>query len=128
MFRVIVAGGRDFNNYEALASSLDHLFKHINDEIQIVCGLARGTDRLGERYAKKNGYKVVYFEPNWAEYGKSAGFKRNVEMAEYADALVAFWDGKSRGTKHMIDIAKEKGLDVRVKRYHRVNTDRGDSI
>ena len=108
MFKVIVAGGRDFNNYEGLSNSLDYLFKNINDDIQ---------DRLGERYAKEHGYQVIYFPADWDLDGKSAGFKRNVKMAEYADALVAFWDGSSRGTKHMIDTAKEKGLDIRIKRY-----------
>ena len=117
MFRVIVAGGRDFNNYNGLAASLDYLLKNINDEIQIVCGMARGADRLGERYAKERGYKVIYFPADWDIDGRSAGFKRNVKMADYADALVAFWDGKSSGTKHMIETAQSKGLDVRVKRY-----------
>ena len=79
--------------------------------------MARGADRLGERYAKERGYKVIYFPADWDIDGRSAGFKRNVKMAEYADALVAFWDGKSSGTKHMIETAQGKGLDVRVKRY-----------
>ncbi len=118
MFRLIVAGGRDFNNYNGLAASLDYLLKNINDEIQIVSGMARGADRLGERYAQENGYKIIYFPADWDTDGKSAGFKRNVKMAEFADALVAFWDGKSAGTRHMIETAKEKGLDVRVKRYN----------
>lgn len=117
MFRVIVAGGRDFNNYAGLAASLDYLLKNINDEIQIVCGMARGADRLGEQYAKERGYKVIYMPADWDIDGRSAGFKRNIKMAEYADALVAFWDGKSSGTRHMIETAKSKGLDIRVKRY-----------
>lgn len=117
MFRVIVAGGRDFNNYTGLAASLDYLLKNINDEIQIVCGMARGADRLGEQYAKERGYKVIYMPADWDIDGRSAGFKRNIKMAEYADALVAFWDGKSSGTRHMIETAKSKGLDIRVKRY-----------
>lgn len=117
MFRVIVAGGRDFNNYAGLAASLDYLLKNINDEIQIVCGMARGADKLGEQYAKERGYKVIYMPADWDIDGRSAGFKRNIKMAEYADALVAFWDGKSPGTRHMIETAKSKGLDIRVKRY-----------
>lgn len=117
MFRVIVAGGRDFNNYAGLAASLDYLLKNINDEIQIVCGMARGADKLGEQYAKERGYKVLYMPADWDIDGRSAGFKRNIKMAEYADALVAFWDGKSPGTRHMIETAKSKGLDIRVKRY-----------
>lgn len=58
MFKVIVAGGRDFNNYKGLSDSLDYLLKNINDDIQIVCGMARGADRLGERYAKEHGYST----------------------------------------------------------------------
>ena len=61
MFKVIVAGGRGFNNYKGLSDSLDYLLKNINDDIQIVCGMARGADRLGERYAKEHGYQVIYF-------------------------------------------------------------------
>lgn len=120
MYRIIVAGGRDFNNYAGLSASLDYLLKNINDEIQIVCGMARGADRLGEQYAKENGYKVLYVPADWDRYGKSAGFIRNEEMAGLADALVAFWDGKSSGTRHMIETARNKGLDVRIKRYHLV--------
>lgn len=117
MFKVIIAGGRDFNNYDSLAASLDFLFQNINDEIEIVCGMSRGADRLGERYAQEHGYRVRYMPADWDSYGKSAGYKCNVQMAEYADALVAFWDGKSPGTKHMIKTAQEKNLDVRIKRY-----------
>lgn len=117
MFRVIIAGGRDFNNYEGLAASLDYLFKNVSDDIEVVCGMSRGTDRLGEKYAKERGYRVIYMPADWDTHGKSAGYRRNVEMAKYADALVAFWDGKSTGTKHMIDTAREHKLDVRVKRY-----------
>lgn len=117
MFKVIIAGGRDFNNYDGLTASLDFLFQNINDEIEIVCGMSRGADRLGERYAKEHGYRIRYMPADWDSYGKSAGYKRNMQMAEYADALVAFWDGKSPGTKHMIKTAQEKNLDVRIKRY-----------
>ena len=117
MFRVIVAGGRDFTNYNGLVASLDHLLKNINDEIVVICGMARGADRLGEQYAKERGYKILYFPADWDIDGKAAGFIRNVKMAENADALVAFWDGKSVGTKHMIETAQNKGLAVRIKRY-----------
>lgn len=69
MFKVIVAGGRDFNNYKGLSDSLDYLLKNINDDIQIVCGMARGADRLGERYAKEHGYQVIYFLPTGISMG-----------------------------------------------------------
>ena len=60
MFKLIIAGGRDFNNYDGMSKCLDRLLKNINDNIEIVCGMARGADRLGERYAKEHGYKVIY--------------------------------------------------------------------
>ena len=117
MFKLIIAGGRDFNSYTSMSKVLDKLLANINDEIQIICGMARGADRLGEKYAKANGYEVIYFPADWDRYGKSAGFRRNIQMADYADAIVAFWDGKSLGTKHMIKIAKDRNLAVRVKIY-----------
>ena len=69
---------------------------------------------LGEAYAKLKGYGIKQFPAKWSEKGKSAGYLRNVEMAQYANALIAFWDGKSKGTRHMIEIAKERGLSVRI--------------
>lgn len=117
MFRVIIAGGRDFNNYPGLSTAMDKLLKNINDDIEIVCGMAKGADRLGEQYAKENGYSVIYMPADWDTDGKAAGYKRNIRMAEYANALVAFWDGQSSGTKHMIETAQKMGLDVRVVKY-----------
>jgi hypothetical protein len=117
MFKVIIAGGRDFTNYNLLSSHMDKLLANVIDDIEIVCGAAKGADSLGERYAKEHGYNVRYFFADWDMYGRGAGFKRNVQMAEYADALVAFWDGKSPGTKHMIQTAYNKKIAIRIKRY-----------
>jgi predicted Rossmann fold nucleotide-binding protein DprA/Smf involved in DNA uptake len=111
--RVIIAGGRNFNDYERLKSSCDKILSNQND-IQIVSGNAKGADELGERYANEKGYGLNVYPAEWEKYGKSAGYKRNVQMAENADALIAFWDGKSKGTKHMIDIAKNLNLLVRI--------------
>ena len=116
MFKVIVAGGRDFSDYDLLKSKLDNLLVD-RDPVEIVSGTARGADKLGEFYAKRTQLAVALFPANWDLYGKSAGYRRNEEMAEYADALVAFWDGKSRGTKHMIDLANKSGIQVRVVNY-----------
>jgi hypothetical protein len=113
---VIVAGGRDFDDYELLCRKLDIILKN-QTEVVIVSGAARGADTLGERYAKERGYPVHPFPALWNKYGRRAGFIRNAEMLNYSDALVAFWDGKSRGTAHMIKIAREKGLPTRVVRY-----------
>lgn len=79
--------------------------------------MAKGADLLGERYANEKGYKVSRFPADWSSFGKSAGFVRNEEMAQNADALVAFWNGKSRGTQHMIKTAERHKLKVRVKKY-----------
>jgi hypothetical protein len=110
--KVIVAGSRDFNDYALLCSVLDELFPKRN--IEIVSGNARGTDRLGERYAEDRWLNCMKFPANWAKYGKGAGLIRNQEMAEYADVLVAFWDYSSTGTKDMITRAKKEGLEVHV--------------
>lgn len=117
MYRVIIAGGRDFSNYPYLRSCADKDLAAITDEIQIVSGNARGADSLGERYAQEKGYKLALFPADWERYGRSAGPRRNAQMAENADALIAFWDGQSRGTKNMIDRATEKGLKVTVHNY-----------
>lgn len=113
MFRVIVAGSREFSDYDLLRNRLDYLLQNKPD-VTIISGTARGADQLGERYAAERGYAVERHPADWDRYGKSAGYRRNAEMAECSDALVAFWDGQSRGTRHMINLAKEKGLAVRV--------------
>jgi len=114
--KVIIAGGRDFKDYNKLKDSCDKILINQNN-IEIVSGTANGADILGERYAQEKGYEVKKFPAKWDEYGKKAGYMRNQEMGEYADGLIAFWDGKSKGTKHMIDIANKKGLKVRVIKY-----------
>lgn len=114
--KVIIAGGRDFNNYKYLCQKVDKILsKQIN--VEIVSGVANGADKLGEMYAKDRDFSIIKFPADWDTFGKSAGYRRNAEMAEYADALIAFWDGKSRGTKHMIDLAKSKNLKVRIFYY-----------
>ena len=117
MFKVIVAGTRDFNNYHLLKTKLDKILSNITDDIVIVSGKARGADTLGEKYAKEKGYQIAEFPADWEKFGRSAGYKRNVQMAEYADACVCFWDGRSPGTKHMINIANQYKLQIRVVKY-----------
>jgi len=114
--KVIIAGGRNFRDYDKLRESCDNILVN-QKEVEIVSGTAVGADTLGERYAQEKDYEVKKFPAQWDLYGKSAGYKRNQQMAEYADGLIAFWDGKSKGTKHMIDIANKMGLKVRVVRY-----------
>lgn len=117
MFKVIVAGGRDFSDFPLMCEYLDRMLVNIREQIQVVSGGAKGADKLGEKYAKLKGYDLVIFPANWDKEGKSAGYIRNLQMAEYADALVAFWDGKSKGTANMINLAKQKNLRTKVKMY-----------
>lgn len=111
--KVIIAGGRTFNDYNLLCQICDKALS-LQNEVEIVSGTANGADKLGEKYAKEKGCPVKHFPADWDKYGKSAGYKRNEEMAKYADALIAFWNGKSKGTKHMIDLAKRYELKVKV--------------
>lgn len=118
MYKVIVAGSRDFNKYQLLERELINFLRGRKpSEVQIVSGTARGADKLGERFATEKGCSLAGFPADWDRYGKSAGYRRNADMAKYSDACVCFWDGKSRGTKHMIDLAEKEGLEIKVVRY-----------
>lgn len=133
--RIIVAGSREFDYYEVLVKSISNVIfdlecrnvvignasrqseKHL---IKFISGTARGADQLGERFATNHGYEVFRFPADWDTYGKSAGYRRNADMAKFASegdnfgVLIAFWNGKSRGTKNMIDLAKRYGLEVHI--------------
>ena len=119
-FKIIIAGGRDFIPADRHWNKLIELIEQhapYPRPIEIVSGGARGADRYGEIFAGTNKLKLTKFPAKWNEYGKSAGYKRNKQMAEYADMLIAIWDGSSRGTKHMIDLATERGLIVEIIPY-----------
>lgn len=118
--KVIIAGSRNFYKYELLKQKCDEVLCDfiINGEsIEVVSGKARGADELGERYAAERGFPVKPFPAEWDTYGNRAGIIRNAEMADYADTLIAFWDGYSSGTKNMLHLAEKKGLRVFVFRY-----------
>lgn len=129
--RVIIAGSREFNDYNLLVQKCNEYFYQLSQErllsndvqtdianMEIVSGTAKGADKLGERFAEDYNIKIKRFPANWDLYGKSAGYKRNEEMALYAKqdngVLIAFWDGKSKGTKHMIQLANRHELRVFV--------------
>lgn len=76
--------------------------------------MAKGADLLGKKYAEEKRYVVRRMPADWDKHGRAAGPIRNKQMAQSADALIAFWDGKSKGTENMINLAKEYGLKVRV--------------
>jgi hypothetical protein len=120
MIRVIIAGSREFTDFEYAKKKLEPLFKNINkDEIEIISGNARGADKIGEEWAKFKNYKLSIFPAQWNKFGKSAGYKRNEEMANYAKEsetprLICFWNYESKGTKHMIDIAKKLNIKTKI--------------
>lgn len=111
--RVIIAGSRDFKDYELLKNKCDKILKN-QKNVLILSGKAEGADTLGEWYAKERGHTLIEFPAKWDKFGRSAGIKRNIEMSKNADALICFWDGSSKGSKHMISVAKEKNLKIRI--------------
>jgi hypothetical protein len=109
--RLIVAGSRTFTNYQFLCQVLAPDRHRIT---QVLTGGARGADELGYRWAWKHAVKHQLFRAAWERFGKSAGVRRNHQMAQAGDMLVAFWDGQSRGTAHMISCMQQLGKPVVV--------------
>ena len=120
LYRVIIAGSREFDDYDNLCKHCDRLLsqKKVTHQIVIISGAARGADTLGERYAHERGYAVEKYPADWQRDGKAAGPIRNAQMAKVADALIAFWDGSSKGTQNMIDLARLKPLPFRIVRFN----------
>ena len=130
--KVIIAGSREFNDYEKLYNFCEKVLANQKD-IEIVSGTASGADKLGERYAKEKGYKLKEFPAKWTDldatpcsvkydknkkpYNVLAGLNRNEKMAKYADALIVFWNGKSSGTKNMIESATKNKLKIKFYIY-----------
>jgi len=105
---IAIVGGRNFCDYNILLDTIDQFFPNMLDnylDYTIVSGGANGADRLAEKFADHKQIKIRIFYANWDRYGKSAGFKRNIEIVNVSDMVIAFWDGKSRGTKNTIDLA-----------------------
>lgn len=120
--RIIIAGGRDFNNYELLKNKCNGIIKFLNpDNIEIISGAAKGADSLGAQYAKENNYKLISMPANWNLFGKQAGYLRNIEMAKKAiendGVLILFWDKISRGSKHMLDVARGYNMKIFIIQY-----------
>jgi len=111
--KVLVAGGRDFDDYDRLKSDLDTL-----KPTTIISGMARGADSLGAIYASKH-CGLQTFPADWNRYGKSAGYKRNQQMLDEGkpNLVLIYWDGTSKGTGHMVDIAKKAGIKTVIKYY-----------
>lgn len=111
--KCIIAGSRSINQYCVLDTALDASGWQ-DDITEVVSGGAQGVDALGEEWAYKNHRHLTIFPADWDTYGRSAGMRRNRTMSMYATHLVAIWDGKSKGTAHMIAEARKRGLKVFV--------------
>ena len=111
--RCIIAGGRNIREYAIVEAAIEASGFVI---AQVVSGVAEGVDRLGEQWGYAHDVPIARFPANWDRYGKRAGILRNGEMAAYAQALVAVWDGRSPGTKNMIAQAHAHDLYISVYR------------
>ncbi|PEA25878.1 hypothetical protein CN984_11870 [Bacillus cereus] len=124
MPRIIVAGSRGFHDYKKLATTLVSYFMrkgYYPKDVEIVSGTADGADKLGEVFAEKGGCKLTRMPADWS-IGRQAGYIRNCDMATYANqdgdgVCFCFYDGKSKGTGHMINIARKNGLEVHIINY-----------
>lgn len=117
--KIIIAGGRDFYDYikvrDAYLELIDTFLVH--EEIAIVSGCARGADQLGQRLATAYDLELYNFPADWEKYGRKAGPIRNTEMGEFADMALIFWDGESKGTKHMISVMERLNKPFTVYYY-----------
>lgn len=118
-FKLIVAGGRDFNDYALMDASINQVLSELADDlvVSIVSGMAKGADSLAVTWANIHQCTLYKHYAQWGEYGKRAGYVRNEEMANSSSGLLAFHDGVSKGTAHMIAIARAKNLYVKVIKY-----------
>lgn len=123
--KTIIAGSRDFCNRAELWNVINTFDEGV-PITEVVSGGCRGVDQLGEEWAKQHGIPLKRFPADWTAHGKAAGPIRNREMAAYADALIAIWDGESRGTKNMIDEAKKRGLLIHIHQPKKVDTEDAD--
>jgi hypothetical protein len=114
--KLAIIGSRTFNDYEFLHKVIDEFWYDGKIEL-IISGGAKGADSLAEKYANEHFVPLKVFPAEWDKYGKSAGYRRNVDIVKEADWVVAFWDGKSKGTKHSIDLANKYGKKLIVQRY-----------
>lgn len=115
--KTIIAGGRNINN----AAFVEAAVKECGWKVtEVVSGGARGVDGLGEEWAAKNSVPIKVFPANWKKLGKRAGYMRNQEMAAYANALILVWDGASKGSGHMLAIARLMARNRSFKIYEKI--------
>ena len=113
---IVIGGCRNYNDYDYFFNSVHYYLSSVCSkyDIVIISGGCRGTDKLAQRYAFEKGYKFEECVAEWGKYGRSAGPIRNRKMVTKADCVIAFWDGKSKGTGNLIDFAKEFNKPIRI--------------
>lgn len=117
--RLAVIGSRDFNDYILLSMELDIIVQQ-NNINTIISGGARGADYLAKEYAINNNLMYKEFPADWNKFGSSAGFIRNKDIVDDCNYLVAFWDNKSKGTKHSIELAYHQNKLLKIIKYNGV--------
>ena len=117
VIRIVVAGSRDFDDYETAKEYIDFCIKDLKNSCTLifVSGTCKGADLLGEKYAIENGFEIERYPAQWNICGRGAGIRRNEQMAQVSDIVICFWDGKSKGTKSMIAFAKKYNKSLFIK-------------
>ena len=121
MKSIIICGTRTFNSYQTLKNTLDSYLSTIDDDVRFISGGAQGADSLALAYAQNHRIPCIVIYADWNTYGKSAGPIRNKRMLEEAmhdnPVVIAFWDGISKGTKNMIDLAEKNNVELYIVNY-----------
>ena len=109
--KVAIIGSRSFNDFDRFNEEMKKIKFKVST---VISGGATGADSLAEAWANTNGIVTEVYLPNWAKFGKRAGFIRNQDIISNSEACIAFWDGKSKGTLHSIELAKNKNIPITV--------------
>lgn len=107
MIKLMVCGSRSITDKDFIYEKIDECVAGLNDDVTIIEGEARGVDSIAKQWALDHNKKIESYPAKWGTYGKSAGFRRNVDMVKACDKCLILWDGNSKGTKHDLDLCKE---------------------
>ncbi|OQB40213.1 MAG: hypothetical protein BWY04_01416 [candidate division CPR1 bacterium ADurb.Bin160] len=116
-YKIAIVGSRVYGGsgkYNDFVKYMDHYIPDVSIIDYLISGGTYGIDTYAEWYAKEKNVKMKVILPEWKKYGKSAGFKRNMQIINEADIIFAFWDGKSKGTLHDINIAKNFNKEITI--------------
>lgn len=113
MVKLAIIGSRNFDNYNVVKEYL----KPYKDKISlVVSGAAKGADSLGEKWAIDNNIETLILPADWDKHGKKAGYIRNEDIIKNCDAVIAFWDGNSKGTAHSLSLAEKYNKPCKIVR------------